>query len=105
MLRAARMLATGDLLGECAAAMVAHSSGKGHAGARRDPIDLLDDGDGDRTDPGDKPTDLACELIRLVRALVWASILAQLATLALVGGLSGVSLLVQLGAIQISGGP
>jgi hypothetical protein len=112
------MMLPGFGVEECGALLAAsreREPPRGHAGGWEPPPEALDvpdattgEGGGDhegRHGPGDRDRDLACDLIRLVRALVWAAILSQLATLALVGGLSGVNLAIQAGWINVSSSP
>lgn len=84
---------------------------KGHRGGFEPPTEAVEKGLGGGDDDGDSDTDrqsyerehdLACDLIRLVRALVWGAIASQLATLTLVGALSGADLAIRLGWFNVS---
>jgi hypothetical protein len=104
----ARMMVTGAGLEDCARhlAMSRQHEPRGHAGTRPAGPSARDLGDDGTNEPPEDPShDLACELIRLVRSLVWFVILAQLATLGLVGGLAGLNLAIQLGVFNVQAGP
>lgn len=116
--RAASMMLPGWGMEEAAALAASRDRrpSRGHAGGWEPPREGLDvedgpeareDGDGPDERPAgrDRDRDLALDLIRLVRALVWAAILSQLATLGLVGGMSGVNLAIQSGWLTINAGP
>lgn len=115
----ARMMLPGwgvEEVGSVLAASRERPPSRGHAGGWEPPREGPDvedgheareDGDGpdERRAGHDRDRDLALDLIRLVRALVWAAILSQLATLGLVGGMSGVNLAIQSGWLTINSGP